>query len=341
MRVLGIETSCDETAAAVVEDGTRVLSSIIASQVELHAPFGGVVPEIASRNHLRAIVPVVDEALAKSGCGLDGIDGIAVTIGPGLIGSLLVGVQFAKALALGRNLPIVGLNHLESHVMAAFLIPDAPPPSFPFIGLVVSGGHSSLFKITDVGAVTLLGRTLDDAAGEAFDKAASVLGLPYPGGVAIDRIAKGRNPQAIRFPRAMIHDETLNMSFSGLKTALRTYLGHTKATPETVGDIAASFQEAVVDVLVTRTIQASRANAIRSVVVGGGVAANSRLRAKMIEAAARERIQLHLTPLSLCTDNAAMVAGLGYHYLFGRLADRDMPRGITMDPFQRNVADGW
>ncbi|MBM4396831.1 MAG: tRNA (adenosine(37)-N6)-threonylcarbamoyltransferase complex transferase subunit TsaD [Deltaproteobacteria bacterium] len=343
MNVLGIESSCDETAAAVVEDGRRVRSSVVWSQVALHAPYRGVVPEIASRNHLRSIVPVVDEALAKAGTDLSGIDGIAVTIGPGLIGSLLVGVQFAKALALGRGLPVVGVNHLEAHVMAAFLVPDRDPPRFPFVALAVSGGHTSLYLLSRPGEVALLGRTLDDAAGEAMDKAAAQLGLPYPGGVAIDRVSEGRDRAAVKFPRSMIKDPTLDMSFSGLKTAMRHHL---LKRPEAlgadeVGDISASFQEAVVDVLVHKTIAAARANAVRDVVIAGGVAANRRLRARMASAAEAAGLVLHPVPISLCTDNAAMIAGLGHRYLFGELSSAPLPRGLEMDPFVRHVADGW
>ena len=342
MNVLGIESSCDETAAAVVADGRRVLSSVIWSQVALHAPYGGVVPELASRNHLRSIVPVVRSALAKADVGLDAIDGLAVTLGPGLIGSLLVGVQFAKSLALATGKPIVGVNHLEAHVMASFLV-EGDLPRFPFLALAVSGGHTSLYRVSSMGHITLLGRTLDDAAGEAFDKAAAVLGLPYPGGVAIDRVSEGRNPAAVKFPRSMIHDPTLNMSFSGLKTALRTHLAN-RATPPTqddVADLAASFQEAVVDVLVHKAVGAARAQGVVDVVVAGGVAANRRLRAKMTAACAAAGLCAHLVPLALCTDNAAMVAGVGYNYLFGELAGAPAPRGLDMDPWVRHVADGW
>jgi N6-L-threonylcarbamoyladenine synthase len=336
MNVLGIESSCDETA--VVTDGRRVRSSVIWSQVAVHAPFGGVVPEIASRNHLKAVVPVVDQALQDAGMTLADIDGLAVTIGPGLIGSLLVGVQFAKALALGTGLPIVGVNHLEGH----FLAGDREPPRFPFVALAVSGGHTSLYRVEAFGRFTLLGRTLDDAAGEAFDKAAAVLGLPYPGGVAIDRVAEGRDPGTVRFPRSMIREPGFDMSFSGLKTALRRHLETLDHVPEgdEVADIAAAFREAVVDVLVARTLAAARANGVGDVVIAGGVAANRRLRARMGEETAKAGITLHAVPLALCTDNAAMIAGLGHQYLFGPLAKADCPRGLSMDPFIRMAATG-
>jgi len=237
----------------------------------------------------------------------------------------------------------VGVNHLEAHVMSAFLVEGREPPRFPFVALAVSGGHTSLYLLQDWGRITLLGRTLDDAAGEAFDKAAAVLGLSYPGGVAIDKVAEGRDPGTIKFPRGMIHDPTLNMSFSGLKTSLRRYLellGHAPDADE-VATIAASFQEAIVDVLVHKTLAAARANCIRDVVIAGGVAANRRLRARMGEATARAGFVLHPVPIALCTDNAAMIAGLGYHYLFGALSKADAPRGLAMDPFVRHVADGW
>ncbi len=342
MKVLGIESSCDETAAAVVEDGRRVLSSVIWSQVALHAPYGGVVPEIASRNHLRSIVPVVSEALSGAGVTLHDIDGISVTIGPGLIGSLLVGVQFAKALSLATGLPLVGVNHLEGHVMASFLVDDGAPPAYPFVALAVSGGHTSLYLLQAPGRITLLGRTRDDAAGEAFDKAAAVLGLPYPGGVSIDKVAWGRAPDTVRFPRSMISDG-FDMSFSGLKTALRRHLELLGQAPDAngVADIAAAFQEAVVDVLVAKTAAAARLHGVKDVVIAGGVAANRRLRARMAEAMARDGRMLHAVPISLCTDNAAMIAGLGHLYLFGDLKDADAPRGLEMDPFVRRVDDGW
>jgi N6-L-threonylcarbamoyladenine synthase len=286
-------------------------------------------------------VPVVDEALSQAGATLAGIDGIAVTMGPGLIGSLLVGVQFAKALALAAKLPIVGVSHLEAHVMASYLGETARPRA-PFVALAVSGGHTSLYLVHGPGRIDRLGRTLDDAAGEAMDKAAAQLGLPYPGGVAIDRISEGRDAAAVRFPRAMLDRPTLDMSFSGLKTALRVHLAGRDAPPSEaeIGDIAASFQEAVVDVLVYKTLAAVRQTGAGDVVVAGGVAANRRLRARVAEAAEQAGVMLHLVPTALCTDNAAMVAGLGFHYLFGDQASAPAPRGLSIDPFVRHVADG-
>ncbi|HNZ03250.1 MAG TPA: tRNA (adenosine(37)-N6)-threonylcarbamoyltransferase complex transferase subunit TsaD [Myxococcota bacterium] len=342
MKVLGIESSCDETSAAVVEDGRRVLSNVVWSQIKVHEPYGGVVPELASRNHLRYITPVVDSALEQAGIQASELDGIAVTIGPGLMGSLLVGVQFAKAMALATGKPLVGVNHLEGHLSASFMIDGITPPSFPFIGLAVSGGHTSIYRVNGWGDLTLLGRTLDDAAGEAFDKAAAMLGLSYPGGVVIDRISRGRAVDVVTLPRPMLRDESLNMSFSGLKTALKRHiegLDHTPGPDETA-DIASSFQEAVVDILVHKVMRAARVPGIGEVVIAGGVAANSRLRARMESACKGAGKRLVAVPLSLCTDNAAMIAGLGYQYLFGVLRDAPCPRGLDMDPFMRHVGVG-
>ncbi|HOU55204.1 MAG TPA: tRNA (adenosine(37)-N6)-threonylcarbamoyltransferase complex transferase subunit TsaD [Myxococcota bacterium] len=336
MRVLGIETSCDETAAAVVEDGRRVRSNVIHSQVAIHAPFRGVVPEVASRDHLRQIVPVVDRALREAGTPLDQVDGIAVTLGPGLIGSLLVGIQFAKGLALATGKPLVGIDHLEAHVMASFLVPDREPPAFPHLALAVSGGHTSLYRVAAPGRLERLGKTRDDAAGEAFDKAAAMLGLPYPGGVSIERAAEGHRTDAVTLPRPFLK-EGLEMSFSGLKTALRRHLEMLRhpPDPQETGEIAAAFQEAVVDVLVTKTCRAAQETGVQEVVLAGGVSANRRLRERMAEALEREGRRIHLLPLSLCTDNAAMIAGLGTRYLFGDLAGAQAPRGLEMEPYTR------
>lgn len=342
MRILGIESSCDETSAAVVEDGRRVISNVVWSQIKIHEPYGGVVPELASRNHLRYITPVVDSALAKAQITPAELDGIAVTIGPGLMGSLLVGVQFAKAMALATGKPLVGVNHLEGHLSASFMIDGIEPPAFPFVGLAVSGGHTSIYLVEGWGRLKLLGRTLDDAAGEAFDKAASMLHLSYPGGVVIDRISRDRRVDAVKFPRPMIKDPTLNMSFSGLKTALKRYLETLDHQPgsDEVADISASFQEAIVDILVEKVLTAAKSNMVQDVVIAGGVAANSRLRARMDQACSGAGKRLLAVPLSLCTDNAAMIAGLGYQYLFGILKDVDCPRGLDMDPFMRHVSVG-
>ncbi len=315
MIVLGIESSCDETAAAVVEDGRRARSDVVATQVELHRKWGGVVPELASRNHVMQVLPVVDEALSRAGVAPAELDGIAVTSGPGLVGALLVGVQVAKALAAAWEKPLVGVNHLEGHLVAAFL--GEKPPAFPFLGLVVSGGHTSLYAAEDFGRYRLLGSTRDDAAGEAFDKGAKLLGLPYPGGVAIDRLAKEGNPAAVRFPRAVVRGADLDFSFSGLKTAL---LHHVRAHGVPVGpalaDVCASYQEAIVRALVQKLFRAARRLQFERVVLAGGVAANSRLRAAVTaEAAGYEGMEATLPAPRLCTDNAAMIAVAGTHAL--------------------------
>jgi N6-L-threonylcarbamoyladenine synthase len=309
--VLGIETSCDETAAAVVEDGCRALSDVVATQVELHRKWGGVVPELASRNHVMQVMPVVDEALSRAGVAPADLDGIAVTSGPGLVGALLVGVQVAKSLAAAWEKPLAGVNHLEGHLLAAFL--SERPPSFPFLGLVVSGGHTSLYAAEGFGRYRLLGATRDDAAGEAFDKGAKLLGLPYPGGVAIDRLARDGDPRAVRFPRAVVRGAELDFSFSGLKTAL-LHRVRSGGVPEGRGlaDLCASYQEAIVGALVQRLFRAARRLQFDRVVLSGGVAANSRLRAAVIERAAEyEGLEVFVPPPRLCTDNAAMIAVAG------------------------------
>jgi len=314
MRVLGIETSCDETAAAVVEDGRRVLSDVVSTQIEIHRRWGGVVPELASRNHVVQIMPVVDEAVTRAG-GPDQVDAIAVTSGPGLVGALLVGVQVAKGLAAAWEKPLVGVNHLEGHLLAAFLGED--PPTFPFLGLVVSGGHTSLYEARAFGAYRLLGQTRDDAAGEAFDKGAKLLGLPYPGGVAIDRLAKAGDRRAIRFPKAIVKGADLDFSFSGLKTALLHHLRrHGVPQGQGLADLCASYQEAIVGALVQKAIRAARRFQLPTLVVAGGVAANSRLRAAAAEAAAGfDDLRLVVPAVRLCTDNAAMIAVAGTHAL--------------------------
>jgi N6-L-threonylcarbamoyladenine synthase len=315
MIVLGIETSCDETAAAVVEDGRRALSDVVATQIEIHRRWGGVVPELASRNHVVQVMPVVDEALGRAAITPERIDAIAVTAGPGLVGALLVGVQVAKALAAAWEKPLVAVNHLEGHLAAPFLAD--PPPTFPYLGLVVSGGHTSLYAARAFGDYRLLGQTRDDAAGEAFDKGAKLLGLPYPGGVAIDRLARDGDRRAIRFPKAIVKGADLDFSFSGLKTAL---LHHVKkhGVPEgkALADLAASYQEAIVGALVQKTFRAARRLQLSRVVLSGGVAANSRLRAAVAEAAAEyEDLEVFLPEPRLCTDNAAMIAVAGTHAL--------------------------
>lgn len=308
MLVLGIESSCDETAAAVVQNG-KLLSSVIASQIRDHSAYGGVVPEIASRKHLEAIAPVINQALTDAGLTLPQIEGVAVTRGPGLIGSLLVGLSAAKALAYGLNVPFVGVNHLEGHIMASFLAADKP--RFPFAALVVSGGHTNVYLVSDYHKFQLLGQTRDDAAGEALDKAAKLLDLGYPGGVVIDKLSKKGNPGVFDFPRAM--KDSPDFSFSGLKTSLLTLFKKRGGSilPEEIPDIVASYQEAIVDVLVEKTIKAASVNNIGQVVVCGGVAANSRLRQRFAEATASAGMGLFIPPMILCTDNAAMIAALG------------------------------
>ena len=311
--VLGIESSCDETAAAVVRDGRSLLSNVIASQVDLHARYGGVVPEIASRHHIEAVVPVILQALDDAGLSLADIEGVAVTRGPGLIGSLLVGLSVAKALAFARRLPLVGVNHLEGHVAAIFL--TANPPEFPFVALVVSGGHTTIYLVEAFRRFAILGQTRDDAAGEAFDKAAKLLDIGYPGGVVIDRLAKEGNRSAIAFPRAM--KDGLDFSFSGLKTSLLMHLKKrgSSISPAELPDLAASYQEAIVDVLVKKTFRAAEMTSASRIVVCGGVAANSRLRERFSDDAARSGIQCFVPPPILCTDNAAMIAVVGGHLL--------------------------
>jgi N6-L-threonylcarbamoyladenine synthase len=308
MLVLGIESSCDETAAAVVKDG-KMLSNVIASQIKAHSKYGGVVPEIASRKHIEAINPVIEQALSDAGVGLNEIEGIAVTRGPGLIGSLLIGLATAKALAYALDIPFVGVNHLEGHITASFLADKVP--EFPFAALVVSGGHTNIYLVKNYHDFQVIGQTRDDAAGEAFDKAAKLLDLGYPGGVVIDKMAKTGNPKAFDFPRAM--KDSPDFSFSGLKTSLLTMVKKRGCnfSEEEIPDVVASYQEAIVDVLVEKTMRAVQDNDIRQVVVCGGVAANSRLREKFADTALKNKIDLFIPPIILCTDNAAMIAAIG------------------------------
>jgi N6-L-threonylcarbamoyladenine synthase len=308
--VLGIETSCDETAAAVVANGAAILSSVVSSQVDLHARFGGVVPELASRAHVELLTPVVAEAMVEAGLDGDGIDAVAATIGPGLIGSLLVGISAAKAMALVWDVPFVAVNHLEAHLYASFLEePDLEPP---LVVLLVSGGHSFLVELRGRGDYRMLGSTVDDAAGEAFDKVARFLGLGYPGGPAIEQIALQGDPAAIAFPRPML-DEGYDMSFSGLKTAVVTYV---RKHPEVrVVDVAASFQQAAVDVLVAKARRAARDVGAKGICLAGGVAANSLLRTRILDVCEEDGMRAFLPSRAMCTDNAAMVAATAWWQL--------------------------
>jgi tRNA N6-adenosine threonylcarbamoyltransferase len=308
--VLGIETSCDETAAAVLADGRRVLSSVVASQDDVHAPYGGVVPELASRRHIEMIVPVVEKALTDAGVALGDLDGIAVTYGPGLVGSLLVGCSMAKALAWVHRLPLVGVNHLEGHVYASFLTEEAP--EYPFLALVVSGGHTALYHASAPLTYHLVGQTRDDAAGEAFDKVAKLLGLGFPGGPIIQRTAERGDPRAIEFPLAQMTDGASDFSFSGIKTSVSLYVRrHGPLGEAQVADVAASFQAAVVKMLVRQTVRAALRIRVKRVVLTGGVAANGPLRTALYAEAEQHGIRLHIPPPGLCTDNAAMITAAG------------------------------
>jgi N6-L-threonylcarbamoyladenine synthase len=329
-RILGIETSCDETAAAVVDDRSHVRSSVIASQIELHRQFGGVVPELAARHHVEAIGPVIQRALSEAQTDWDGIDAIAVTRGPGLIGCLLVGVCAAKALAWRLSKPLVAVNHLEGHVRSAFI--ERPDLPFPLVALVVSGGHTALYLCPEEDVYRCLARTRDDAAGEAFDKVAKLLGLGYPGGPAIDRLARDADERAHRFPRARMKDGSLDFSFSGIKTAARILVrerglddaGSRGEPTSEVRDLVASFQRAIVDVLVERTLAVCHIESVRTIVVTGGVACNARLRRVFADVAERDGLLVHFPAPRYTTDNAAMIAAAGFlHLERGRLAGLD------------------
>ncbi len=332
MLILGIETSCDETAAAVVEDGKTVLSNVVASQVPIHGPYGGVVPELASRKHLEYIIPVIDMALKRAQRSGKDLDAVAATRGPGLVGALLVGLSAAKALAYSLAVPLIPVNHLDGHIQAAFL--GGEQPDGPFACLVVSGGHTALYRVETSGAAELLGATRDDAAGEAFDKVAKLLGIGYPGGIAIDNLASAGNPDAFNFPRALFEKDSLEFSFSGLKTAAANFIrAHGEPASETypggaysIHDFAASFQEAIVDVLVTKTMRAADRFGLRRVAAVGGVAANGRLRQKLAERAGAGEMKLFLPPVRFCTDNAVMIASAAY-----RMWVRSGPSGSLLD----------
>ncbi len=333
MLVLGIESSCDETAAAVVRDGSFLLSSVIASQIDIHSKYGGIVPEIASRKHMEVIIPVILQALDDADVSLDKIEGIAVTKGPGLVGSLLVGVSVAKSIAFVKNLPFVGVNHLEGHIASIFL--NDRKPDFPFVALVVSGGHTNIYYVKDSQSFTTLGQTKDDAAGEALDKAAKLLNIGYPGGVAIDGLSRGGNAEFIKFPRAIKNSP--DFSFSGVKTSLLNYIRKRKnpITEDDIPDIVASYQEAIVDVLVEKTLKAAQSRSVSRVVVVGGVAANSRLRERFYEEATAEDIEIFIPPPILCTDNAAMIAVVGDNLL--NMGKRD---SLDMNAISRWPSEG-
>ncbi len=349
MLILGIDTSCDDTAASIVEDGVKIISNIVSSQTDIHKKYGGIVPELASRRHIEMMWPIVDEALKTAGAKLEDLSGIAVCHGPGLIGSLLVGCSFAKALCFSKNIPLIAVNHLEGHIFSSFL--EDPRPEFPFLSLIASGGHTSLYRIDGFGSYKELGRTRDDAAGEAYDKVAKLLGLGYPGGPVIDKLAGEGNPKAIDFPRPYL-PESFDFSFSGLKTAVLHYVraeeqkngsSETQKSEETpplsppllrggwggnselIRNIAASFQACIVDVLVRKTEWAIRKEGIRRVTLSGGVSANRELRKRMKEMGEEREVEIFIPSVSLCTDNAAMIAAAGYHhFIAGNISGMDL-----------------
>ncbi len=327
MNVLGIETSCDETSAAIVKNGRNVLSNIISSSVKLHEKYGGVIPEIASRAHLESIAQIAKESIETAGISSKDIGLVSVTSGPGLLGSLLVGISFAKAFSFGLGLPLIGVNHIYAHIYASFL--SHKSLSFPFAALIVSGGHTSLFLVKDFDKIKILGQTQDDACGEAFDKVAKILGLGYPGGPVIDKLSRKGNPVKIKF-NCSDTKNPLNFSFSGIKTAVIYYTNKLpidkRKSPRLIPDIAASFQESVVDALINKSLLACKAQRVKNLVVGGGVAANNRLREKLFKKAKHDNIKVYFPEKILCMDNAAMVAGLGY-----QLFKKGYSSGLDLD----------
>ena len=339
MKILGIESSCDECSAAIVEDG-RILSHIIASQIPVHARYGGVVPELASRAHIMDIVDVFKRAFSEAGVDMGSIDGVAVTQGPGLIGSLLVGLEAAKAFAYARNIPLVGVHHTEGHLLAPLIdtTDGMEKPEFPFMGLVVSGGHTNLIAVHAVGKYEMIGQTLDDAAGEALDKVGKMLGLPYPGGVAIDKLSADGNRDRFACPRALPQHDNFDFSFSGLKTSVMTQLRRMGSMPEgqDLHDLCASALEAVVDSLARKTIRAAHKIGAQTVVVAGGVSANRRLRARLKDDCEAHGLRLSIPPMKLCTDNAAMIAGLGQYRLKPLIE-----AGVGFEAFDLQPKPGW
>ncbi len=324
MLLLALESSCDETAAAVVKDGRQILSNVIASQVDLHAVYGGVVPELASRRHLEVINPLVEEALVTAGVDQSDLEGIVVTRGPGLVGALLVGVSFAKAYAYGLGIPLIGVHHIEGHIQAIQLEREVP---YPLLALAVSGGHTHLYRVDGIGQYKLLGRTVDDAAGEAFDKVAKMMGLGYPGGPIIDKLATGGDDGGIVFPRPMLKKDNFDFSFSGMKTAVLNHLQRCdeKLTDREIAQIACAFQTAVIDVITQKSLRAAKAENLNRIVVAGGVACNSGLRRQFAEVAGRGECEVFFPAPILCADNAAMLAVAGDYYLSqGRVSGLDL-----------------
>ena len=336
MIVLTLESSCDETAAAIVQDGRMIRSNVVASQVDVHARFGGVVPEVASRKHVEAISMVIDEAINQAGLSFAEIEGIGVTQGPGLIGALLVGISVGQAIAFARNIPIIGLHHMEGHILAPLLEQEV---DFPFLALAVSGGHTHLYRVDGVGRYTTLGQTRDDAAGEAFDKVAKLVGLGYPGGMKIDRLATQGNPEVITFPRPMLH-RGLDFSFSGIKTAVRNYvIAHPESiNPDNLPDLAAGFQAAVVEVLTKKAFKAATENGLERIVVCGGVACNSGLRAAMLKQADKSGLQVVFPSPGLCGDNAAMLGVAADYYLSKQMSSKEV-RARASWPLDRVTSD--
>jgi len=337
MIILGIDTSCDDTCAAIVEDGKLLLSNVINSQVIVHNKYGGVVPELASREHIRNIVPVVRESLRKAGLNNKDINAISVTVGPGLVGALLVGIYFAKAFSYANDIPLIGVNHLEGHILSVFL--EKRVPSFPFVALTVSGGHTNIYHVRDFGDYTVLGQTLDDAAGEAFDKIAKLMELGYPGGEVIEKLADTGQSDAINFPRAYLSKDSLDFSFSGLKTAVALYVRKWRDHKEEenkikIADIAASFQSAVVDILIDKVVAASNQVGVKSVVLAGGVARNNHLRRKLQKTMSEKGVDLYIPSPEFCTDNGAMIAVAGYHRIIKGQRD-----DLTLDARSRFPLD--